>query len=99
MACARRCCAKSTLVTSPSSYSPVPPQDFGLPELRDVPWVEKPGTAEEIVGALTKVIALPVATAEPPASVDGLAVPVGRTAVRTFTGFQVTARPGELRTA
>src|SRR3954452_20918540 len=24
-------------------FSGYPPQDFGLPELRDVPWIEKPG--------------------------------------------------------
>jgi hypothetical protein len=38
-------------------FSGYPRQDFGLPELHDVPWFEKPGNAEEILRSLTNLLA------------------------------------------
>ena len=39
-------------------FSGYPRHAFGWPELQGVPWFEKPGHAEEIVGALAHVVAV-----------------------------------------
>jgi DNA-binding NtrC family response regulator len=52
-------------------FSGYPRQDFGFPELHDVPWFEKPGNAEEIIRSLANLLAARVqADVRPACSAD-----------------------------